>query len=586
MEEVPVSRHHKAPILGDPVKKRWVRRVAIAVAVLLVSPFLYKGAKSWRASSLLRQSEVSFAVGDAPKALSLMKQALALAPASPAIQRAVELYNARAGDAGSLNKILARIREGSADHGELLGVAELEVASAPEITREALSKLTGKLSGRERLRKSLLEALLIAREGNVAGAADRCLEDAAKSSGHEASRLRVQAALYLLNLGDEKSLRKAFDLLQGVIAQHNEASLSAWRLLARMVLSSPEEKGILDPGAKISLAGQLPSIPDRDQADEFLAADLLIRAKPENKESVVAGLLKKYRNGSRVEMMGLARWLNGRKEQEKVIELAGPDRPHNDTDWLLIVMDAKCSLGDWKGAGSLLESPAAAGIQEAVRHLYLARVATVNGDAAIAEEEWRRVGGALHFEKTETLFYIAGYEEQTGDYEHAARTYREIADRRESAQKGLIGLIRCQPADASAKKLIPLYEELKALQEDNPDVSGDLSYLKLLAQEDIAENASIAEKLYERQPNMLTRISAVALARLRQGNAKGAMEVYGDKQIDWKAAAGPWKVVRCAVLRSVGKEADAAAIAETIEFTKLRPEEKALLKPDLVKVKP
>jgi len=580
VEEAPASRRPKEPTLADPVKKRWVRRIAITVVVLLVAPFLYKGAKAWRASSLLRQSEVSFAVGDAPRALSLMKQALALAPASPAIQRAVELYNARAGDAGSLNKILARMRDGSSDHGELLGIAELEVTNSPEVTREALSKLTGKLSGKEHLRKSLLEALLIAREGNVTGAANRCLADAEKSSGQEASRLKVQAALYFLNLGDEHALKKACDLLQSVIAQHNEASLSAWRLLSRMVLASPEQKGILDEGATIALADQLPSIPDRDQADEFLAADLRIRVKPEDKESVVSRLLKKYRNGSRVEMMGLARWLNGRKEQEKVIELAGPDRPRNDTDWLLIVMDAKCSLGDWKGAGPLLESPAAAGIQEAVRHLYLARVATVNGDSAIAEEEWRRVGGALHFEKTETLFYIAGYEEQTGDYEHAARTYREIADRRESAEKGLIGLIRCQPADASAKKLIPFYEELRALQKDNPDVSGDLSYLKLLAQEDVAENASIAEKLYALQPNMLTRISAVALARLRLGNPKGAMEVYDDKQIDWKTAAGPWKAVRCAVMRSNGAQAEASSLAESIEVAKLRPEEKALLKSD------
>jgi hypothetical protein len=128
--------------------------------------------------------------------------------------------------------------------------------------------------------------------------------------------------------------------------------------------------------------------------------------------------------------------------------------------------------------------------------------------------------------------------------------------------------------------LIPFYEELRALQKDNPDVSGDLSYLKLLAQEDVAENASIAEKLYALQPNMLTRISAVALARLRLGNPKGAMEVYDDKQIDWKTAAGPWKAVRCAVMRSNGAQAEASSLAESIEVAKLRPEEKALLKSD------
>jgi hypothetical protein len=201
----------------------------------------------------------------------------------------------------------------------------------------------------------------------------------------------------------------------------------------------------------------------------------------------------------------------------------------------------------------------------------------MNGNDTLAEEEWRSVGASLHLEKPETLAYIAGYEEQIGAYERAARTYREIADREATKVNGLVGLIRCQPRDASAKKLIPFYEELEVALPDNQDVACDLAYLRLLAMEDVALAAASAEKLYLAQPNALTRLSTAALARLRTGNATGAMELYRDKEIDWNGAAAPWRAVRYAVLRANHMDREAALIRDSIDPNQLRPQERELI---------
>ena len=259
--------------------------------------------------------------------------------------------------------------------------------------------------------------------------------------------------------------------------------------------------------------------------------------------------------------------------------MAGTDKPGTDTDWLLIVLDAKTSLGDLNDIPKMLSSSAGSGIQEAVRHLYLAKVAMMKGDVATADFEWGNVGASLHLEKTETLAYIAGYEEQIGALDRAAQTYRELANREGSGINGLVGLIRCQPREASAKKLIPIYVELLTAVPDNQDATCDLAYLRLLAKEDITESAAVAEKLYSSQPNTLTRISTAALGRLRTGDAKGALELYHEKVIEWGSAPAPWKAVRVAVLDANGEAADAVNLKSTIDPKILRPEERELLAP-------
>lgn len=560
--------------------RRWMGRSAVLILFFVLTPPLYRMAKEWRSGVLLRKSESAFAIGDSALALNLLKQSLALSPGSPRAQHAVELYNARSGDHPSLNKLLERMRSGTSSPDELLGIVELEIASGhPDLVKEALGALPSKLGDEQSLRRAIALASMMAQRGEYAEAAESCLAQAPSFSPERSTRIRVQAALYLLATKSQADARSAVVLLQNAVKGGSRISLSAWRFLAKIVLSRPQGySGLLTSDEISSLIKSLDTLPGHTVIDSLTAADLEILKNPKDSQRVVNQLKSSLRLASRTESLEFARWLNARGFHQEVIEIAGSERPLRDTDWLLVTLDAETSLGNWKEVSRMLDSPAGAGIPDAVRHLFLARVALMNNDKEGAESEWRNVGGALHLEKPATLAYVAGYEEQIGAVDRAARTYREMADREGVTRiPGLIGLIRCQPQNAPAATLIPLYEELVSAAPAMTDARGDLSYLKLLIPDDVEESLKTSEKLLETQPNNLVRISAAALGKLRTGDSKGALDLYKGKLIDWSAAPEPWKGVRVAVLRANNDSEGAAKILAMIDRKNLRPEEVALI---------
>lgn len=140
----------------DPRKRKTMLRLALALLVLLCLVPLYRGLKEWRASSLMAKSGEAFAIGDSERGVSLLKQALALAPGSLRIQHAVELYNARAGDTASLEKLIARMKSGGSDDQELMGIAEISaMKDRRDVAREALGLLSLKSGKKGFLRRSL-----------------------------------------------------------------------------------------------------------------------------------------------------------------------------------------------------------------------------------------------------------------------------------------------------------------------------------------------------------------------------------------------------------------------------------------------
>lgn len=562
-------------------KNRRFLIVGVVFALFLASvPSIYHAVKNARSEKLLAKSGSAYAVGDTQQGIHLLKQALALSPGNLAVQYAVEIHNARNGDEESRAKLIARMRAGTMSSEELMSLADLEARSGHvDVTRETLARLPKNMTSEQSMRVALIEAALLAHEGNAPKAAEICLSGERGSMGIlEKDRLRTQGALYLLGMKDAPDRSRAVGILMEVINARTAASLTAWRIMTRLALTpSAEASGVVSTDQLTELVRILPSLSGNLSHDRLLSADLEIKADPTSLTAVVDRMKEKYRLASRADMLEFARWLNGRQLQKETLAFAGSDRARDDTDWLLIVLDAECSQGNWKKVSEMLEFPSGDGMPVAVRYLYLARSAMMMGNDAAASEYWRKVGSALYLEKPETLAYIAGYEEQIGALDRAARTYRELANREQTKVPGLIGLIRCQPGSAPVDIMIPLYEELLAVAPENGDVSCDLSYLRLLAKRDVVQSALTAEKLLEKQPHSLVRISVAALARLRLGNVEGAMDLYSNKVIDWTTAALPWRAVRSAVLRASGDIQGADLQSSMINQDALRPEERTLL---------
>ena len=586
-EELPDYPAGPDPSLRPAGSRSWILRrwriLLVMTALVISAPFLYRGVKSWRAERLLVASEKARAYGDEQTALLRMKQALALAPGNARIQRAVELYNARSGDKASLEKIRARMLSGESDSAELLGLAEI-LASVRDIpgAQTALTRMPSHPGRTERLRATMIRAALAAQDGTPADAAALCLKeaDAKDSDRGDAGQLRTRAALYFLSTRDPASLRKAMELLLAVSADGTPASPGAWRTAAQIArLPDAISSGAAVKEDITRLSTLYPKLGDTRPPDQLLAADLELLTDTTRRDVIVQKLSASRSGASRTEQLDFARWLNGHGLSEEVIRFAGTERLNGDTDWLLIVLDARSARKEWSKVEDLLNSPAGAGLPEAVRHLYLARAAMMQEKGAVADREWSEVASALPLEKPETLAYIAGYEEQIGLTDQAARAYREMALRKETRLKGLLGIIRCQPPNAPASLMIPMYEELLRESPGMKDAEGDLAYLRLLGWYEIPDSVLTVESLLSAQPDSLARISGAALGRLRSGNPSGALDLYVGKSVDWSRAPLPWRVVRIAVLRANGKTAEADAVASTIDPLRLRPEERSLMTP-------
>jgi hypothetical protein len=569
---------------STPERKRFLLWGVILVLLIWLIPTAYRGLKNWRAGIFIGQSEAAFAIGDSNGGITLMKKALALAPGSLRVQHAVQLYNAGIGDKESLAILLFRMRSGDSENDELLGIAELESqAGNLPIAREAISHLPPGLSSEHALRQILIEAAMMAQEGNIAKAAEHCFSSARVLGEENAPYLLTQGALYLISDNEATERRQAVEILLSVVKSHTEASLPAWRVLAPMMLGQPIKPDEAEQSAdRQELIKLLPTLPGSTVSDRLLSADLEIQSDPSSRKAVVESLTRQYSLAPRSEMLEFARWLNARRLFREASSFAladGVEKHPGDADWLIILMDARSAQGDWNEVADMLKNSTGAGIPDAVRHLFLARIALINGDQTTAETEWGNLNRDLSLEKTETLAYLANYEERIGAVDQTAKVYREMVKRKETKILGLVALIRCQPITDSVATLIPLYEQLLAASPEFPDAVGDLAYLNLLLDQEIIPSSAKAENLLREQPNLLARISVAALGRLRRGDTKGALSLYDHKEIDWQISPNRWKAVRCAVLRATGNTGEADRIASTIDSSHLRPEELELLKP-------
>ena len=572
------SGQEKASWFANSRNRKLLVCLILFTIFLFFLPSLYRSLKGWRAGRLLARADISFATGDSQAGLSQLKQALALAPGSPVVQHAVEIYNARSGDKASMGMLLERMRSGKSENDELLAIAEIKNLSGEStVAVEAESLLAEPLTPQQKLRRVFLDSFRMAREGSPLKASEYCLAKASGSRSKESELLKIQAARYLLSVNEKPASRQAVEILMSVSKDHSQVSLAAWRILAKVALSLPPGGEVMTSGESSEAIKLLPSLSGVRSSDRLDAAELEIHQDPSCKEVVIKRLMQQYQKASRSATFEFARWLNRNGLPAEVLSLAGSQNPREDTEWLLLALDAQSALGRWNEIDSLLSSPAGAGVPDAVKHLYLARTSLMMGKAAAAGMEWRNVWGALPLEKPETLAYIAAYEEQIGAPAQALLAYRELANRKETRLPGLLGLIRCQPRNTSASVMIPLYQELLAVTPDLTEAVGDLAYLKLLKGEDVAQSSAVSEKLLIAQPDLLARMSAAALGRLRLGDIKAAMAVYGDRPIDWNAAPEPWKAVRVAVLLAAG-EKSANVMASTINPAVLRPEEQRLLK--------
>lgn len=564
--------HHKQPthILRDIVFDLRFQVVAgiliLGILATLAAPPVYRRVKVWRAHQFMDQCEAIGKTGQMTKAMALLRQAVLLAPADDKLFRRIRLFNANGGDPLSLQVLLNLMVEDQASPDEILVIAEQALLQRkPAITKEALQKLAAHPSAR----RSIIEMRLTAMEGNPQAAVDLARSSLKDFPPEEGERILIATADLVLRTNPEVSQQ----ILSPISKKNTVNGLDALRMLATQQLTVTGKNSVESD----ALAKGLENHPLRSNSDLLLAAEVRMLADPATKSSLVHQLAKHFSTLKDEDQSNFARWLIRRQFHQDAADFIGRNRALANPEWLLIYLDALAGLDRWNDIFSMLDANTVAGLSDGIRLLFLARAAEKSGDQLKANENWREMQRALLYEKPEVVSFVASYLSRIGEQEEARKTYAILAQRRESALEGYLGVIRCTPKNAPAAELIPVYNELLEIFPKLQEARSDLAYLQLLTDQNITDASFFANESLKKSPNSLAAMSVYALAQLKNGAPDQADAIYKDKPIAWQTAPDNWKNIRAAVLYTAGKKSEADEIAAMIDKSQLRPEELALL---------
>jgi hypothetical protein len=546
-------------------------RIVAALLVLgliawLTAPPAYRKVKAWRANKLMEQCQAEADLGNIPRAISLMRQAIIMAPGNPVIFQQVRLFNAALGDPSALGILQSLMMENKATPEEILVVAEqsLRIRRTP-ITKTALEKLASHPSAR----RTIVEMRLLALEGKPQDAVDFARTAISGLPPAESQKILLATAELVLQTNPEVSR----DILLPLAKTPDPTGLAALRLLAAQRIALPFPA----PEDCESLATRIESHPLHNSEDLLLTAELRLLANPASRPALLAQLSTRYSSASDEEALAYARWLNRRQAHREVIDFIGRDRALSSADWLLIYLDAHAGLNLWNEIFAMLENFSITGLSESIRMVFLARAAKESGDSAKSQDIWRDMQSSLVFEKPEVISFIAAYALRTDEREEAIKAYTTLSRRKETALEGYLGLIRSWPKNSPASELLPVYQSFIESFPNIPEAANDLTYLQLLTNQNTFEASLRALESHRNSPSALAPLSIAALAHLRANEPAKADALYAGKFIPWSTAPAPWRTIRAAVLLANDKTPEALELLATIDKTQLRPEERALL---------
>jgi len=561
--------------------RRWIRgwRLAVTLAVLAVligSAFgarpLYRELKARRALAIVEQAGAAIDRGEGAEASTLLRQAALMAFQDERVSGQLIYQAARAGDMASVAEIGKKMDTGKASADEMLifGERSLGAGRAADVTR-ALEYLPPDLPADQAVKRTMLEAGLLAAQQQPAQAESILREALARILTPESDELRIMLANLLLAGQDRSRLDEARQLLEQAAGGTGANSLAALRVLALSQAGlSPDAQQQLD--ATIT---RLRAHPDCSAEDELFIARLLISSNPDRQKEAVQNLVARMREqeANIDERTAAARWLIGLQAHDAVLEVITPEEAGSHAGALMVRLDALSGLNRWDECSELIETNHGGTVPDTLYHLFRARIAGTRNDAATEEAEKRQLRQVMQFAELPHVLFAARYAETVGWKPEAFAAWRILASDSGAKADALRGQMRTFPPTATAADGFAIASELLALQPQDPSSRLSLAFFGLLAGQNIEASAATAEEFLAADPESVDIRRVAALARLRTGQATKGLAILPDDNGDPR-----WQTLHVALLRAAGRKADAEKIATKVDPSTLTPEEKDLLR--------
>lgn len=316
---------------------------------------------------------------------------------------------------------------------------------------------------------------------------------------------------------------------------------------------------------------------------KLLALDLLAHVDPAQRDAVIARAIGDWKDAEPADVVVLADWLNAKTEFQKTLDIISLEKALQSRDLFLRYLDALGALGRWNEIKQLLGSERFP-LDPVVQAMYLARCSGHLGEKTAAGNNWQRALEAAGGDPKK-LMTLAQYAEKNENTEIAEAAYNGAAAVSPKLRVAQNGRLRLAQASRDTKKLHAVLAEMLALWPNDAAIQNDEAYTRLLllpaeTEENKRELSAIeqrAGKLIEREPASLPHRTLLALARLRQGRAAEALQVYAGINVPKRVLTPSALAVHAAILAATDATDGARAEAAQVPVDKLLPEERALI---------
>jgi tetratricopeptide (TPR) repeat protein len=404
---------------------------------------------------------------------------------------------------------------------------------------------------------------------------------------NESQQLRATLLQLAFAEDNQSEQTNALARLKKLAEGKTETSLDALVVLAQNALSVPVESS--DSAAAhdaINLSQALENHPLAKAQHKLLALDLLAHVDPAHRDAIIARAISTWKDAAPEDLAALADWLNGKREFEKTLDTIPSDKAIQSRDLFVRYLDALGALGRWDQVKEQLESQRFL-LDPVAQTMYLARCNSQLGEETAAENNWRR---ALETAGTDVskLMMLADYAEKNGNTQIAGAAYDNVVAISPRLRIAQDGRLRLAQARRDTQKMHAVLAEMLALWPNDPAIQNDEAYTRLLLLPDKAEESAqsrdaaavieqLAQKLVEREPASLPHRTLLALARLRQGRAAEALQVYENINVPARVLTPSALAVHAAILAATDHSEDARTEKAQVPFDKLLPQERALI---------
>ncbi len=526
----------------------------------------YRALKRWRADQLMNGAEKSVERGSLVEAYQSARSAYGLDPNNlRALRMLAEMYEGTgAREALAYRRSVAE-SAGATGQDRAAYLRVLIRAGRLDLADEFVRKMG--VTGRADPVVAALIADLLRMRGQPEEA--RAVEDLAAASSvlgekttaeliQARGRLespdpaeRAQARATLLRIGASK-VPEARDALR-ILAAAPDRTEKETREIIRLLEANP-----LNPAA-----------------DFFLAKTLTLELRPDWRGAVLEEARKLWSGGTEEQRTALAEFLMRHGDAEGVLDLPVTRQGRA----FLLRLDALARLGRWPTIREelVLASAEKNALDPFFIEVFQARVAQEMREISMADVRWKQAMSKAAG-NPQKLEFLANFAEKSGNLPMAAEAYRSMVKFPAAAVPGYLGLIRIAEKRADVRQLRDVIGELSRQLPEDPAPKNDLAYLNLLLNDRIDDSLQISRDLVSALPDRAAYRTTLALAYLRKNESQKALAAYDETKIDWSAALPGWQAVRAAVLAANGQEEEARRLAASINWDRLKPQERDLVR--------